>query len=96
MQLIRSPIEIGQLIRSRREARGLSQADLAKKLGASRKWVIEAEGGKPTAEIGRILRALKVLDVELSVTEETKDKPVASGDAIPDIHDVLAAYGRKK
>lgn len=95
MQRIRSTTAIGQLIRSRREARGLSQADLAKKLGASRKWVIEAEGGKTTAEIGRILRALNALDIQLFVPDENEPQTVASADDIPDVLDVLAAYHRK-
>jgi HTH-type transcriptional regulator/antitoxin HipB len=94
---IRSPYEIGQLIRSRREARGMTQADLAAALGASRKWVIEAEAGKPTAEIGRLLRALAVLGVTLAVTEEAKIMPAADiGAEIPDVNDVLANYHRTR
>jgi y4mF family transcriptional regulator len=91
-----SPIEIGQLIRSRREARGLTQAALAKQLGASRKWVMEMEGGKTTAEIGRILQALAVLGVALSVEDAAPiDRKVDfSANEIPDVGDVLASYHR--
>jgi y4mF family transcriptional regulator len=93
---IRSPLEVGQLIRSLREARGMAQADLAAAVGASRKWVIEAEAGKPTAEIGRILRALSVLGTTLNVEENAGPRlaPGASEDT-PNVDDVLAAYRNK-
>lgn len=92
---VRSPLEIGQLIRSRREERGLTQAALGKQLGASRKWVMEMEGGKTTAEIGRVLQALAVLGVALSIEDvsPTTRQP-DSGDDIPDANDVLASYHR--
>lgn len=90
---VRSPIEVGQLIRSRREARGLTQAELAAAVDASRKWVVEVEAGKPTAEIGRVLRALSVLGVTLTVEDGSMPRTgKAAGDEIPDVNDVLSSY----
>ena len=93
--IVRSPNEIGQLIKSRREAKGVTQADFASSIGVSRKWVVEAEAGKPTAEIGLIMRALTVLGVTLAIGDEPRMRP-SSGqhDEIPDVNDVLAAYSR--
>jgi HTH-type transcriptional regulator/antitoxin HipB len=90
--MIRSPHEIGQLIRSRREARSLTQAGLASSIGVSRKWIVEAESGKPTAEIGLIMRTLSILGVALTVDDESRPQPAAGHhDDIPDVNDVLAA-----
>jgi y4mF family transcriptional regulator len=88
-------MEIGQLIRSRREAKGLTQAALAKQLGASRKWVMEMEGGKTTAEIGRILQALSVLGVALCIKDVSSvNQQTDFEDEIPAVGDVLASYNR--
>ena len=43
------------------------QAELARRIGVSRQWVVEVERGKPRAEIGLILRALNALDTPLQV-----------------------------
>jgi HTH-type transcriptional regulator/antitoxin HipB len=63
---LRTPRAIGALIRSARQAKGFDQASLAEQAGVSRQWVSEVENGKPSAEVGLILRALAVLDVHLS------------------------------
>ena len=55
--------DFGAYIRWARERAGLTQADLAKQVKVSRKWLSEVENGKPTAEIGLILAALRQLGV---------------------------------
>jgi len=62
---VRTPSDLGALIREHRLKLGLDQAALAKKAGTSRKWLVEVENGKPRAEIGLVLRTLKVLGIEL-------------------------------
>jgi HTH-type transcriptional regulator/antitoxin HipB len=64
--LIRTPADLGALIRDRRTKLGLDQLSLAKKAGTSRKWLIEVENGKSRAEIGLILRTLKALGIVLA------------------------------
>jgi HTH-type transcriptional regulator / antitoxin HipB len=73
--LIRTPSDIGALIRERRIKLGLDQLTLAKKAGTSRKWLIEAENGKPRAEIGLILRTLKAVGITLAESSATADVP---------------------
>ena len=63
---IRRPTDIGDLVRATRQARGLNQQDLADKLGVSRWWVNEFEGGKPTARLDLVLRALNELQITLA------------------------------
>ena len=53
--LVRTPRDLGLLIRERRKKLGLDQQELAKKVGVSRLWVIEIERGKPRAEIGLVI-----------------------------------------
>jgi len=45
----------------------MSQAQLAAHAGVSRKWVYEFEAGKPSAELGLILRVLEALGLELEI-----------------------------
>ena len=62
---LRTTADIGTAIRSARLARGWSQDELARRAGVSRRWISEIESGKPNAQIGKILVALNVLDIEL-------------------------------
>jgi HTH-type transcriptional regulator / antitoxin HipB len=64
--LLRTPADIGVLIRARRRELGLDQARLAEMAGVSRLWVNQLEGGKPGAGLGLVLRTLSALGIELS------------------------------
>jgi DNA-binding XRE family transcriptional regulator len=44
---IRTPADLGALIRSTRKKFRLAQSTLAKKIGVSRLWLVEIEKGKP-------------------------------------------------
>ena len=65
--LLRTPIDLGSAIRERRRELHLDQSELAQQVGVSRKWIIDAEKGKPRAEIGLLLRTLNVLGLRLSL-----------------------------
>jgi HTH-type transcriptional regulator / antitoxin HipB len=67
MMRINSSRELGLLIKKYRKANKMSQEDLANMIGASRFWVLAMEAGKPTAEVGLVLRALGALGVALDV-----------------------------
>src|SRR4051794_37742762 len=64
---VRSIRDIAAAARGRRRELGLNQADLADRAGMSRKWISEFEAGKPTAELGLVLRLLAALDLQLDV-----------------------------
>lgn len=76
---IRRPSDIGLLVKAARKARSMSQDDLARRLGVSRLWINEFEGGKPTARLDLVLRALAELDITL--TAQTGG-PVDGGDLV--------------
>jgi y4mF family transcriptional regulator len=89
---IRTPADLGAVIREHRKLLELDQADLAKKIGTSRKWVIDVEKGHPRAELGLVLRALNVLGVHL---EAFLPNPRPLKTRGPDI-DAIVAKAKKK
>lgn len=73
---LQTPTELGTLLRGRRLALGLSQAELAARVGASRQWVVEVEAGKPRAELALVLRALAAVNLTLeAVVDEPSRTP---------------------
>lgn len=64
---IRTASDIGALIRDQRKKQKLDQADLAKKVGVNRRWVLEVERGKPRAEVGLVLKTLHALGLTLLI-----------------------------
>lgn len=60
--------DFGYLIKERRRALSLSQTALAKEIGVSRRWVSDIETGKETAELVRVIRALRFLGISLKAT----------------------------
>ncbi|MBX3250299.1 MAG: helix-turn-helix transcriptional regulator [Myxococcales bacterium] len=87
--LARTPEDVGSLIREQRLARGMTQAQLAQAIGASRQWVVDLERGKSTLALGLVLRA--VTAVGLSLRVETSTTPaLAAGHPVIDLDAVLA------
>jgi HTH-type transcriptional regulator / antitoxin HipB len=91
---IRTPADLGALIRNTRKALRLDQSTLAKKIGVSRLWLVEIEKGKPRAEIGLVLRALDALHITLNATTSEK-RPKKSRSAV-DIDEIVAAARRPR
>jgi transcriptional regulator with XRE-family HTH domain len=71
---LRTAEQLGAVIRLRRKEKHLTQIELAKLLGAERKWVIKLESGNSKAEIGLILRALDALDLHACLADAAKFK----------------------
>ncbi len=76
---VRTPADLGAVIRDRRKKLKLDQAALAKRIGVSRPWVIEIEHGHPRAELALVLRALDALDIRLAIASADANKDEASG-----------------
>jgi HTH-type transcriptional regulator / antitoxin HipB len=68
---IRTPADLGSIIRDRRKKLGLGQADLAERIGVNRKWVIGIERGRARAELGLVLRAVDALGLRLSASADS-------------------------
>jgi DNA-binding XRE family transcriptional regulator len=50
--LLRTPKDVGAIVRQRRRELRIGQHTLAERVGASRQWIIDCEKGKPRAELG--------------------------------------------
>lgn len=65
---IRKPADLGQALRAAREARSVTQEELASSLGFSRYYLGELESGKPTTYATRLFRVLRKLGVRVTVS----------------------------
>ncbi len=82
---LRRADDIAGLIRSRREALGLSQQALADRLTVSRKWVNEIEQGNSNAKLGLVLRALNELGIDLFGQSATTAEPRSTPEPVDEI-----------
>jgi transcriptional regulator with XRE-family HTH domain len=77
---VRKPRDIGDAIRAVREARGLSQEEVARANAYDRFYLNGFEIGRNTLYITRLLRTLKSLGITLSVTFDVGDPADDEGD----------------
>jgi y4mF family transcriptional regulator len=69
MQSIHTPEDLGKVIRARRKQAGVTQAELAGLAAVGTRFVGDVEGGKPTAELGKVLRLLDRLGLRVAIVE---------------------------
>lgn len=73
---INRPDDLARIVRERRSALDLTQAEVAERAGVSRKWVYEFEAGKSTAALEQLLRVLDALDLDLDASERGSQRGV--------------------
>ena len=72
--------DLGALLREARQAKKMSQSELAALVGVTRQWVISAEKGAPTARIDLMLDALRCVDLLVDVVpDDTADALFGDG-----------------
>jgi y4mF family transcriptional regulator len=86
-----SPHDLAAATRGRRQALGLSQAQLAARAHVSRAWVNAFESGKPAAELRLVLAVLDALGLELRIGER---EDVLARDETVDLDRLLDDYER--
>lgn len=59
-------LRFGKMIRERREALNMRQDDVALTTGLGRRFIIELEAGKPTAQLGKALLVANALGLRLT------------------------------
>ncbi|MGH3274281.1 MAG: helix-turn-helix domain-containing protein [Streptosporangiaceae bacterium] len=69
---VRSIADVAATVRGRRLDLGLTQAELARNAGISRKWISEFEASKATVEFALVMRVLEVLGLSLSLGEASE------------------------
>lgn len=90
--LIRTPADLGAVIRDRRKQLDIDQATLATRIGVNRKWVIGIEKGRARAELGLVLRALDALGIRLDTAGSSK----GGSSSIPAVDlDAIVASAKK-
>ncbi len=90
---IHSADDLGVIIRAVRKSTKVRQDDLAAIVGVSRQFAVDVEKGKPTVQLGRVMRLLKELGIELSVEipseasrelERLRERRIKSSEKSPD------------
>ncbi len=67
--LIKTPEDLGGVIRERRKKVKLTQKKAAALAGVGVRFLSELERGKPTAQIGKTLKVAQLLGLELRINE---------------------------
>lgn len=57
--------EIGSVIRNKRKLLGITQSQLAAMCGTGERFIVEAEAGKETAQIGKVMCVLSALGISV-------------------------------
>ena len=70
--------ELGARLRAHRKSRGLTLAETAGLANISIKFISEFERGKPTAEIGKVLKVLGIVGLDIEV--RSRFQPEVSSD----------------
>ena len=65
--LLRRPGDLAALVRDARKRAGLTQGELAERVGTSRQWISLVETGKTTVEFDLVFGALRALGFGLSI-----------------------------
>jgi HTH-type transcriptional regulator / antitoxin HipB len=69
---VASAMDLGLLVRDERRRLGMTQTDLSKAAQVSRRWLSALEAGKPTAEVGLVLRVVHALGMVLDASPMAK------------------------
>ena len=64
---VRTPADIGTLVRSARKEQHLRQDELAGVAGVGLRFIVDLEAGKPTAQIGKVLQVLQTLGCSIDI-----------------------------
>ncbi len=62
--------QIGELVRTERKKAGLKQAECASLCGLGVRFFSELENGKPTLEIDKVLKVLRLMGFEINLEKK--------------------------
>lgn len=79
-QLARSAAQIGNIVKRRRHAAGLTQSDLAARLGVRQATVSSVEAGGEGTKLSTLLDLLSALDLELTIAQRSEGRSTALED----------------
>ena len=67
--------ELGRLLRQRRRENDLRQDEVAALAGVGTRFVSEFENGKQSVELGKVIRVLETVGLEISILKRTENWP---------------------
>ena len=67
MRLLVNNVKLGETIRKARKSQGLTQKQLAAACGVGTRFVRELESGKESCHLGKSLRVVKMLGMDISI-----------------------------
>jgi transcriptional regulator with XRE-family HTH domain len=70
---VTSPESLGRILQQARLLAGLSQRELAQRLGTTQKYIWELEAGKPSIVMDRLFAAMRETGMELTATITPED-----------------------
>ena len=70
---VTSAESLGRILQQARLLAGLTQRDLAQRLGTTQKYIWELESGKPSIVMDRLFAAMRETGMELSATITPED-----------------------
>jgi HTH-type transcriptional regulator/antitoxin HipB len=76
MITIRTPEQLGEALRAARKVLGMTQSEIALVSGVGLRFVVELERGKPTLQLGKVLRVIDSLGGEVIID----GLPIRTGD----------------
>jgi transcriptional regulator with XRE-family HTH domain len=65
---VTSPASLGRILQQARLVHGLSQRELADRLGTTQRYIWEIEAGKPSIFMERLFAMMRATGVDLSAT----------------------------
>lgn len=68
MACIATAVDLGKAIRAERKSQGLTQTELAEVCGVSLSFISNLENGKVTAELGKTLKVVQTLGLDLTLS----------------------------
>lgn len=73
-QLARSPDQLGAILQRQRNLKGLTQKQLASRLGMRQATISQLESGLTGARLSTLMDVLAALDLELVIGQRSKGK----------------------
>lgn len=70
---VRSTEDLGAVVRDRRRALGLSQAEVAARADVTRQWVVRFEQGSSDVSLRKTLALLRALDLDLRTAAQPRN-----------------------
>lgn len=76
--------ELGAAIRSARNAKGLSQSNLAQAIGATQEWISRLENGRlPNPGFANVMQACSAVGLGISVEDDSREPVFNAPDEQP-------------